>query len=74
MQFRHIGNKRLACILVLETSTLSTTTKSKAMNAHATGVGFTRIFGCQVVEDLKNKLSGFVRAFLLYVLEKYFRA
>ncbi len=37
------------------------------MNAHAIGVGFTRVFGCQVVEDLKNKLSGFVRAFLLYV-------
>ena len=37
------------------------------MNAHATSVGFTRVFGCQVVEDLKNKLSGFVRTFLLCV-------
>ena len=37
------------------------------MNAHATSVGFTHVFGCQVVEDLKNKLSGFVRTFLLCV-------
>ena len=43
------------------------TTKSKAKNAHAFGVGFARVFGCQVVEDLKNKISGSAYAFFCTV-------
>ena len=39
------------------------TTKSKAKDARAIGAGFTRVFGCQVVEDLKNKISGFCLRF-----------
>ena len=46
------------------------TTKSKAMNAHAIGVGFTRIFGCQVVEDLKNEMSGSAYAFFVQFHEQ----
>ena len=46
------------------------TTKSKAKNAHAIGVGFTRIFGCQVVEDLKNEMSGSAYAFFVRFREQ----
>lgn len=34
------------------------------------GVGFARLVGCQVVEDLKNGLSGFVHAFFVCVCRR----
>jgi hypothetical protein len=42
-------------ILVIETSTISELPKSKAMMLTSDGVGFTRLFGSKVVEDLNNR-------------------
>jgi len=44
-----------AMILVIETSTISELPKSKAMMLTSDGVGFTRLFGSKVVEDLNNR-------------------
>lgn len=47
------------------------TFKSKAKTLTPFGVGFARIFECQVVEDLKNRYQSLVRAFFVYASELF---